>query len=216
MSNLRHKELSPVKDIYKGPKGNDDMGLNNRNEKLLSEAIRNYLSQDAKLGLKTHKDVKETSHTSCFQWEGIDDMFALKASKSPFFENLTGAFNSVHSYKYIDSPTFITTLVNELKSHGVPAKELQSAVKYVREIIEELGGEKVEHKHSLDGTPPQYVPFDNEIKDWAERDAGWNPNIEEINDMTRNADDRKAKTEKPFTGGGPAPKKDEIEKGFKQ
>jgi hypothetical protein len=160
-----------------------------KKEQLLLEALRGYLSsQDAKLGLAAH-DEEETSHTQWFQWEGIDDRFALKASDSPFFENLTSAFYTVHSYKYLDDPTFPIALEAELKSTGTPKAQIEQAVKYVSEIIEEL--------QTGDA--------------WGERDAGWNPAIDEITDMTRNADNRKAPTSEPFTGGGPAPAKNELE-----
>lgn len=160
-----------------------------KKEELLLEAVRGFLSQDAKLGLAAHDDKPETSHTQWFQWEGIDDRFALKAADSPFFENLTSAFYAVHSYKYLDDPTFPIALEAELKSEGVPKDQIEQAVKYVSEIIEEL--------QTGDA--------------WGERDAGWNPAIDEIADMTRNADDRDPKPSKPFTGGGPAPDKNELE-----
>lgn len=161
-----------------------------RKEKLLLEAVRGYLSaQDAALGLAAHKDTEETSHFQWFQWEGIDDQFALKASDSPFFENLTSAFYAVHSYKYLDDPTFPIALDAELKSTGIPKNQRELAIKYVSEIIEDLQGKG---------------------EGWGERDAGWNPDMDEIADMTRNADNRKAPTSEPFTGGGPAPKEGEL------
>ena len=159
-----------------------------RKEKLLVEAIRGYLSSDpAKLGLAVHGDQEETSHTQWWQWENIDDAFALKASESPFHENMTSAFYAVHSYKRLEDPTFIVAMDAEMASTGIPKEWREKAKQYVNEIIENLSGGK----------------------DWSERDEGWNPNIAEIADMTRNADNRDAKTSDPFTGGGPAPGSDE-------
>lgn len=150
----------------------------NKQEQTLLEAVKGLLSQDA-LGVHFKSD-EETSHTSQFRWEGIDDAFALKVSESPFFESITSAFYSVHAHKYIDHPTFKLALVQELKSRAVPEKAIKEAVKALDGIINELSEKKP-----------------------SERDAGWNPNIAEITDMTRNADDREPKREAPFTGGGP-------------
>ena len=150
-----------------------------KKEQLLLEAVKNYLAQDAKLGLKSHdkapqvqEDDPGNDHAAWFRWEGIDDAFALKAAGSPFFESLTSAFSSVHSYKFIDNPTFQITLDSELRSQGIPAEDRAKACKFVEEIISEYKGSK---------------------KAWDEKD-GWNPAIDEINEMTRTADSRKAET----------------------
>ncbi len=150
----------------------------NQNERALLEAVSGLLSQDA-LGMQ-YKNDKETSHTSQFRWEGIDDAFALKVSDSPFFESMTSAFYAVHAHKYIDHPTFKLALVSELKSRAVPQVAIEEAVKVLDGIINELSAKKP-----------------------SERDAGWNPQIAEIADMTRNADTRKMTRPEPFTGGGP-------------
>lgn len=158
-----------------------------KEEQVLLESFKTLLQHDAKLGLRDHNQ-KETSHVQWHQWEGIDDMFALKASKSTFCEGLTSSFHSVHSYKYIDDPTFPIAMEKSMTARGIPAKDRQVALKYIQEIIEEL----------------------SKGSDWSEKDAGWNPNMDEIIDVTRNADKRDAKTSEPFTGGGPAPKEGEL------
>lgn len=150
----------------------------NKNERTLLEAVKGMLSQDA-LGMHFTSD-EETSHTSQFRWEGIDDAFALKVSNSPFFESVTSAFYAVHSHKYIDHPTFKLALVSELKNRAVPEVAIAEAVKALDGLINELSAKKP-----------------------SERDAGWNPQIAEIADMTRNADTREMKRTDPFTGGGP-------------
>jgi len=148
-------------------------------EKALLEAISTMLKQDAKLGLPISS---ETSHTSQFRWEGIDDAFALKVSKSPFAESISSAFFAVHSHKYIDNPTFKLSFDREMSARAVPTPEKERAFKYLEEMTKELSGTKL-----------------------SEHDAGWNPNIADIADMTRNADNRDSEQSKPFTGGGPAP-----------
>jgi hypothetical protein len=159
----------------------------NPNEKMLLEAISSMLQQDARLGVPIHN---ETSHTSQFRWEGIDDAFALKAAESPFADSLTSAFFAVHSHKYIDNPTFKLSFEKEMSARAVPMEERLQALKYLDAMVNELSPSKP-----------------------SEQDAGWNPNMDEIADMTSHADNRKPQTSKPFTGGGPAPEGDRGGKG---
>jgi len=150
-----------------------------KDEKALLEAISSMLKQDAKLGLPVNN---ETSHTSQFRWEGIDDAFALKVSESPFADAITSSFFAVHSHKYIDNPTFKLSFEKEMSARAIPTYEMDQAVKYLDDMQKELSENKL-----------------------SEKDAGWNPAIDEIADMTMHADTRKASASKPFTGGGPAP-----------
>ncbi len=160
-----------------------------KKEKAILEAVGGLLQQDAKLGLSMHKDAvgfeKTTDHYSQFRWEGIDDLFTLKASNSPFRDSLTSAFYAVHSHKYIDHPTFKLSLEKELTARGVPVVAREAAMKYVDAIIEDLSE-----------------------KNPSEQDAGWGPHVKEMRDLTSNADSRKPETSEPFTGGGPAPEGD--------
>lgn len=160
-----------------------------KNERAILEAVGNLLQQDAKLGLSIHKDSvgyeKTTDHYSQFRWEGIDDLFTLKASGSPYKDSLTSAFYAVHSHKYIDHPTFKLSLEKELTARGVPTVARENALKYVDAIIEDLSE-----------------------KEPSEQDAGWSPHVDELKDITSNTDSRKPETSEPFTGGGPAPEGD--------
>lgn len=151
-------------------------------EKMFVEAIGNmFRNNEDILGIVKHK---ENSHTFEFQWNGIEDIFALKTAKSPFHEELTRAFRNIHSYKYIDDPTFQISLEKNLTARGIPTEEIQNAIKYSNEIKEEL-----------------------QSQNFQEKESGWNPNIEEIADLTRNADKRTPERKPPFTGGGPWPAK---------
>lgn len=164
------------------------MALNN-NEAALVEAVAGFLRERAILGLP--EAPKEVAHTSQFRWESVKDAFALKLSDSAFYESLTSAFHQVHSYKYVDHPTFCLALEAELKSRAVPTEEINKAIKVLTSLVEGLSASKP-----------------------SERDAGWNPQLDEIADMTRNADSRTPKREAPFTGGGPwaeAVQKDALE-----
>ena len=156
-------------------------------EKAILEAISSLLHQDAKLGLPVEN---ETSHTSQFRWEGIDDAFALKVSGSTFADAISSAFYAVHTHKYIDNPTFKLSFEKEMTARAIPTTERDQAIKYFDTMVEELSKNKL-----------------------SERDAGWNPQLDEIVEMTSEADTRSAKTSEPFTGGGPAPKGERGGKG---
>lgn len=150
-----------------------------KTESILLEAISGYMKERTLLGLDKTEPT-EVSHTSQFRWESLKDEFALKIADSKFFESITSAFNAVHSYKYIDHPTFCIAFTAELKSRAVPADEIDKACKAVESLVNGLTADKP-----------------------SERDAGWNPNLAEIAKMTRKADNHPMERPTPFTGGGP-------------
>ena len=154
-------------------------------ERLLAEAIGNmFRNKESNLGIVTHK---EHNHILQYEREMVEDMFALKCAESAFHEDLCGAFRDIHSYRYLDDPNFPVSFEKRLTARGIPTEEIKSGIKYISEIAKELGGENYQEKH-----------------------AGWHPNIKEIADMTRNANDRTPSKEPPYTGGGPAPSKNEL------
>ena len=54
----------------------------------------------------------------------------------------------------------------------------------------------------------------SELKDNpSEQDAGWNPDMEALVDLTSNADNRKASPSDPHSGGGLYPEGDTFDKG---
>lgn len=168
-------------------------------ENKITNAIKNLLredllsEEDSTLGamLKSAGLGKEDeiSHNSQFAWEGLDDAFNLKVAGSPFKDSLTSAFMATHSYKYIDNPTFKLSFERELKHRGLPSKEVEKAVGHIDSLLK-----------SLDKNP-------------GEMDSGWHPNIEDIVDVTTNADSRTAKYTEPFSGGGLYPEGDKYDKG---
>jgi hypothetical protein len=158
----------------------------NKTEKAILEAVNGLLQQDVRLGLSIHNGPtgfgETTDHTSQFRWEGIDDLFTLKVSGSPFKDSLTSAFFAVHSHKYIDNPTFKLSFDKEMKARALPTHVREESLKHVDNIIEDLSAKKP-----------------------SELDSGWNPDMKGIVDVTSNADHHDAKATEPFTGGGPAP-----------
>lgn len=155
-------------------------------ERLFLEAVGNLFKNKAsRLGIVSGGE--EHAHTLQYHRESVEDMFALKIVDSAFHEDICGAFRDIHSYKYLDDPTFSIALTKRLTARGIPTKDIKKAVDFVEEIKKDLGKDT-----------------------YQEKEAGWHPEIAEIADMTRNANNRKPKYMKPYSGGGPAPEKNEI------
>lgn len=164
------------------------------NEKYLLEAVKNALDAKA-LGLLSGKDKhKETSHFQQFKFEDIQNMMFLKVNESPYAQAITAAFYKNHSYKYIDDPSFQEGFVKDMKAMGVPATEQQKAVNALNNIIQEL-------------TKDGFV---------AEKDYGWNPNMDKLQDLTSNADNRKPTREAPFNSDKIVLRPTEINAEYKQ
>lgn len=129
-------------------------------EKLLAEAIDSMLKQDAKLGLAIHdQDFDSAERGYEYLHNQIDEMFELKASDLTFSNSVNQAFRKVHSYKYIDDPSFKTAMEKELVAQAVPATERKKATDYLESIVEELK---------------------NERQIWNEKDSGFHPDLADI------------------------------------
>ena len=160
-------------------------------EKELLEAVNNMFKDDpAILGIAKGKPAKEITHNFTHQYEWIHNLFSLKITESLFFESICGAFYDIHSYKYIEDPTFEVSFRKRMKAIGVPAVEIEHAVKAYRDVIKE-------------------VKSDNNIKpdeDYDERSKGWHPDMAGIRAVSQEFN-RPIKREEPYTGGGPWPPK---------
>jgi len=137
-------------------------------EKLLVEAVKSYLQQDAQLGLADHeKDpfVKEFEGERGFQHlhSNINDLFAVKSADLDHADAVRQAFTKVHSYKYLDDPSFPTAMEKEMVAQAVPANERQKALGFIPKIIDEVSADSA----------------------WAEKDSGFNPNLDEIEDVSQ-------------------------------
>lgn len=169
----------------------------NKIEGKILSALRHSLHQEiiseesvlADMLKQVGADNDETSHHSQFRWEGIDDAFNLKMAGSPHKDAVTSAFYAVHTYKYLDDPTFKLSLERDLRQRAVPDNEIQNAMKHVDTLVTELG------------------------KNPGERDSGWSPNLKDLVDLTSNADSRSPSQDQPFTGGGHWPKDDKNDPG---
>ena len=141
----------------------------NKNEKLLIEAVRSMLQQDAKLGLSIHdKDQYQNDYNIERGLEylhgHINEMFAVKAAELVHSDGICQAFHKVHSYKYLDDPTFKTAMEKEMVAQAVPAEERSKANGFIVSIITELKEEQQE---------------------WAEKDSGFSPYLDEIKSISQ-------------------------------
>jgi hypothetical protein len=144
-------------------------------EKAIVESISNFLRDKATLGLPGKKETEEVENVAQARVEGLYETFALKFVDSPFYESVTRAFRKIHSYKYLDHPTFKLSMESEMKCTGVPTETIAKALSTVDSLVEEFN------------------------KNTGERDSGWNEErLTDLLDMTRNADRRKPKHEDPF------------------
>ena len=137
----------------------------NKDEQRLCESIDTMLQHDAKLGLKIHdaddKRLGEAERGYEYLHGQIDEMFALKAAELLHADGVCQAFRKVHNYKYLDDPSFKTAMEKEMVAQAVPAEERNKANGFVPSIISELKEDQAE---------------------WAEKDMGLSPVLDEIRD----------------------------------
>jgi hypothetical protein len=134
----------------------------NQNERLLTEAIQTYLQHKIQLGIPDPpKDLADADSKS-FQHlhEQINDMFEMKTVDLTHHEGICSAFRKVHSYKYVTDPHFYQAMQQEMAAQGIPLSEQQKAAKTVTKVVEEISKE--------------------ESGNWAEQDAGFHPDLDEI------------------------------------
>lgn len=141
----------------------------NQNEKALLEALDGLLKQDDVLGLSAHdnEDSDEAERGYEYLHNNIDDSFAVKAADLHHADSVIKAFHSVHSYKYVDDPSFMTAMRKEMTALAVPAKEMEQAEKMLMDVVDDL----------------------RKGDNFAEKDAGFNPDLEEIRDISQPTSD---------------------------
>ncbi len=129
-------------------------------EQMLLEAIKSMLDDKAKLGLVDDKRLVDDSNTFSILHGNIEASFKLAISDSLHYDGICAAFSKVHSYKYLDDPKFTIGFDTEMKSQGIPEEDRKSAHKAYDKVLAEM-------KKGKDGVG-------------AEKDSGWNPNLDEI------------------------------------
>lgn len=127
------------------------------NEKLLAEAIKGMLDDDA-LGDSTHKNRRkeERSNTFTFLHEEIEQAYRLEVINLEHHDSVCSAFAKIHSHKYLDDPSFALAFKKEMSARAIPMEEQDTALKAMGRIVEKL------------------------LAEMNEKDAGWNPDLDEI------------------------------------
>ena len=131
------------------------MGLS-KNESTILEAVSNWL-QDATATADDKDKGEETSHTFTFQHETVEQEFRLQMMESSYYDGICGAFNKIHSHKYLNDPTFALSFKKEMSGQGIPEEDQSKAIDAVSEVLKSVVGE-----------------------DNGEKDAGWNPYMDGI------------------------------------
>jgi len=128
----------------------------NRNEQMLSEAIKNMLD-DTALGVDAHKGQdEERANTFTFLHEEIEQAYRLETIDLDHQESVCSAFAKIHSHKYLDDPSFALSFKKEMTARAVPMEDMTAALEAMGKIKEKMLAEK------------------------DEKDAGWNPDLDEI------------------------------------
>ncbi len=135
----------------------------NNNEKLFLEAIDTMLRHRDNLGLPKPEKKDEEEHSLQFLHEHINDLFAVRTADYTHHDGVCQAFAKAHGYKYITDPSFAMAMDKEMTAQGIPTEEREKALALIPKIIEEVG----------------------DSKNWAEQDAGFNPNLDEILEISR-------------------------------
>jgi hypothetical protein len=141
----------------------------NKKEKILLEAVQNMLQQDVMLGLSIHKNTDDEEYLSAergyeYLHNQIDEMFSLKAAEITHTDGVCQAFRKVHSYKYLDDPSFKTAMQKEMVAQGIPKEDREKAIDWIPQIIKELKEEQSE---------------------WSEKDFGFHPQLDEIKETSQ-------------------------------
>lgn len=147
------------------------------NEKALLEAVQSLFQQDSELGLNHLDSIDEPYAESSYNYlhGQINQMFAMKTIDSKFSDSLNQAFTKVHSYKYIDDPTFNVAFEKELTAQGIPKPDRVEALKFIEDIIKELKSESKEWEESnfgfntdgMETMPEANLEFNiEEVEDW--------------------------------------------------
>ena len=149
---------------------------------MLIEAMKNILKYN---NIQENKSTND--HNTQFQYEDINRDFALKIKNAEFFDTLNAAFYKIHSYKWLEDPTFEEAIIPELKSQGVPNEEIDMAL----DAISSLRKEYLKNNSN-------------------ESASGWAPNLDDVVDSeTKDTEvtDQNKETmsgdNEPFSGAEP-------------
>ena len=120
----------------------------NQNEKLFIETFKNILELDPIS--EAVKKPTENDHNVQFQWEDINDKFALEVKDSDYFVSLTSSFRKIHTIKWLSDSHFGQMMTNELKSQGIPQSDIDIAILAIDKLSKSYKEEDVGFPNNLD------------------------------------------------------------------
>jgi hypothetical protein len=156
-------------------------------EKQALDSIRQMLNEDVELGLSKHKDdpyIRQFDGEHGFQFNQgkmSQKFMDMIDGKFGAFQNaVQQAYANTKSYKYLDDPSFLTAMNNELVSQAVPARICAEVAK----IYDKL-----------------YTSFKGSDAEYAERDSGFNPDLDEVVRIPDQPSDFKMEDDGGFNDG---------------
>ena len=90
--------------------------------------MKHIVDQDH-LGINKDALPVEKEHHTQFQFEEINDAFAIKVKDSDFFESLCASFYKTHCSRWICDSSFEKAFRDDLRSQGVPEADMNTGVK---------------------------------------------------------------------------------------
>jgi len=132
------------------------MALSNK-ERLLVEAVSGMMD-DIATGTNYHKksENQDLSNSASYLHEEIEQAYRLATVNLDHHDSVCSAFSKIHNHKYLDDPSFTLSFEKELTARAVPMEEREKAVKAIDKVRNKL------------------------LKEKAEQDAGFNPELDEI------------------------------------
>lgn len=156
-------------------------------ERLFLEAVQGLLNS-GDLGVVQGGVDAKGAHNFQFQYEDINNDFALKISKkipSEFFQPAMSAFAKVHAYKYINDDTFYDAIRGELKSQGITGEVLKDVISVLDDLRKK---------------------YDTEHPDDRENMVGWASNLDDVAKSTQEySNDQVSDTSKETFSGNNKP-----------
>ena len=146
-----------------------------KNETTIIEGVRSFLGLDHHDYSKINKLDLGGQHVQSH----ISELFKLKAAELINHDSIISAFNKTQNNMYLDDPYFAITFIKEMTGRAIPKPEINEALKFADEVLDKATKE-----------------FDSS----SSKDAGWNPNMEDIKEVSQPEQSTEFETVKPRKG----------------
>ena len=144
-------------------------------EATIIEGIRSFLGLDHHDYSKINRLDLGGQHVQSH----ISELFKLKAAELVHHDSIVSAFNKTQHNMYLDDPAFAVTFMKEMTGRAVPKPEIENALKYADEVLDKATKE-----------------FDSS----STKDAGHNPNLKDIKEVSQPEQPNEFETVKPRKG----------------